>query len=190
MKKIGALFLVVMLLTGSAFAANNQFFLKIDGIEGTSRDSNHKGWIDVSSFSTSSKEDGKRKPKEIMTFKHEFDKTTLQFQQAMSNGTVFPECVVEICSLVNNRQKVIYILTLKNVVITNSTISTMEIDGMMSIVDTVELRADSLKWNADPPGGGVFPPTGDSTPLLTWFLLLAASCAILICVYRRGRSKA
>jgi type VI protein secretion system component Hcp len=87
-----ALLLISLFITSLVHAAG---YIKFDGIEGESRDSEHKGWIDLQSVSMGVSRDaasgmatGKRQHKPL-TITKEIDKSSPMLMRAKDNGTVF-----------------------------------------------------------------------------------------------------
>ncbi len=136
-------------------------YIKLDDIEGQSKDSAHKSWIDVLDFShesfqtVASAEQGK--VKEIagrgilgpVVFKHFVDDATPKIQCACMSGTVIKSAILHVCGLLNKKQEVFYELKLEKVVVTSAEIQADDItENSVSRhpVETVSLQANKIVW--------------------------------------------
>lgn len=179
MKKLRILLILLLQLTlivGSACAASKKY-LKLDGIEGNSKDPNHLHWIELLSFSQGSSEDpiGKQGVlSERFIFTHLLDKASPAIQQALTNSTVIPACTFDLGSKGNISYKITG---------TNARIKKAEVKvdpaegGSYQLIEVVEMLVENPKWSFDP--NSDLPETGDTAPLLLWALLATTSITTL-----------
>jgi type VI secretion system secreted protein Hcp len=102
-------------------------YVKIEGIEGESKDSKHKGWIDVMTCSygvsqSSSMQTGGgggvgKANFGAVTFSHRFDKSSPNLFQYCASGKHIPKVLVSVCKSGGGQEEYI-LLTLENVLIT------------------------------------------------------------------------
>lgn len=127
MKKIFMVLIVSLLLILPVNAAG---FIKFDGVDGESKDKEHKGWIDILSYGA-----GADKPEsgaagasrrrgsvvlEDFTFAKKVDKTTPILSEPICKGEAFKEVVVELCKPATGGDQHCYLkYEMKNVYITS-----------------------------------------------------------------------
>ena len=185
MKKFRILLILLLLLTlivGSASAAI-EHYLKLEGIEGYSKDPNHLHWIELLDFSYGSTEDPPGKQgvlTETFTFTHLVDKASLSIQQAFKNGTVIPTCTFDLGSKGNISYRI------KG---TNARIKNIKVksdptgDDSFQVIEIVEMLVENPKHSFDP--NSDLPGTGDTAPLLLWVLLAIVSVTTLFLLRKR-----
>jgi len=119
-----SIILGVGFLTGDAYAAG---FVKFDGIEGESTDQDHKGWINLLSFSeslstldesTTSRTRGDTTLEDVMMVK-ELDKSSTKLAEAILVGKTFPKVEIHWMS----DEGTYFSYELANVIITSYSIS-------------------------------------------------------------------
>lgn len=155
--KLKLILVVAMCATGfvalTATATGRDMYVKIDGIEGESTDTNHPRWIDVLGFSHGVVQTNlvigveSRGIFEPFTFKHLVDKATPKLQLACANGSTIKRVNLEVCRMVQNKQAAVYKVTLDNVKPIGSTVSTEELaDGSFRLVEEVRMLASKQTW--------------------------------------------
>ncbi|MDH5858724.1 Hcp family type VI secretion system effector [Lampropedia aestuarii] len=110
-------------------ASLQDFFIKIDGISGESKDSKHAGWIDVLSFSygvsqSSSSFTGGgagvgKANFDALVFEHYADKATPNLMQYCASGKHIGEVKLE-AAKVGDGSQVYFIITLTDAIITHA----------------------------------------------------------------------
>jgi type VI secretion system secreted protein Hcp len=113
--------------------AQSDYFLKIEGIEGESMDKDHKGWIDILSFThsihqPSAAATGSTRRRgaviiEDLTCSKELDKSSPKIQEAVCKGKVFPKVEIQLTRAGRGNKEPYYTYELKNVLITSFSIS-------------------------------------------------------------------
>jgi len=71
------------------------YFLKLGALQGESRDSRHKGWIDLEAFSWGQMTQGAGRGGDIWATKLT-DRTSMEIQDAWSSGRVFKTASIEV----------------------------------------------------------------------------------------------
>ena len=177
-RRILLLLLAVMLLfAGSAHASKHKFYIRLDGISGSSKDAGHAGWIDVRYFSHSSAVD--REHLGHIIFKHEVDIATPKIQQYCTDGTLIPNCELQVC---DSSGKWSYSFILTDIRVVRTKIDTTEEDGRIVLEEEVELVSKTIRLVANE-----VPKTGDSALPLLWCLLAAASAAAVFPLLKQKR---
>lgn len=109
-------------------ASHGAAFLRVDSVQGEATDANHKGWVEVYSFSfgvTHATNGGaagtsaaRVTPKEIVITKH-VDKSSAAFHLAYASGTHFKNAVIEMTKPSSDGHTVVYYrVTMTDVYIT------------------------------------------------------------------------
>lgn len=182
-KRLRVLLLLVMvlvLLAGNAFAAG--FYLKMDGIEGESKDPEHVGWIELLSFKHGPVGDEMK-----YTFKHIVDIATPSIQAACMNETTIPTCTIELYENVQGERQSIYQIVMTDVTVNSAIINIEDLGEDRLFVETVELIAKNSTWKYRSDGGDIpLPKTGDESPLLLWILLATGSITVLLLIRKRN----
>ena len=176
--KLKLILVAAMCATGfvalTATATGRDMYVKVDGIEGESTDTNHPIWIDVLGFSHGVVQTNlvigvqSRGIFEPFAFKHLVDKATPKLQQACAKGSTITQVQLEVCRMVQNKQTVVYKVILDNVKPIGSTVSTEELgDGSFRNVEEVRMLAGKQTWKvvtvkSDGTLGGAVEATFDS----------------------------
>ena len=141
----------------------NDFFIKIDGIDGESVDKSHGNWIECTYFqhgsaqpivagrSTDVSGRGHFIP---FTFSHLIDKATPKIQQFCMSGQKIAKVQFQVCRAVAGAQVPVYEITLENVKISSARVGNIEIDDEGTLGDdtsgvpteTVNLIAAKMTW--------------------------------------------
>lgn len=110
-------------------ASLQDFFIKIDGIEGESKDSKHKGWIDVLSFSYAVSQSSSaftgggvgvgKANFDALVFEHYADKATPNLLQYCASGKHVGEVKLE-AAKVGDGSQVYFTITLTDAIITHA----------------------------------------------------------------------
>lgn len=166
-RKVSVLLAVIMVMVGviasfsvSAFAAGynsktKDLYIKINGIEGESRDSKHDKWIEVLDFShgalvpvTEGKgEIAGRGVFENFVFRHKVDKATPRLQEACMKGSHIKDAEFQFCCEIGGKQEVAYKVVLQGIKIVAAHVETEELeDGDFRVVERVEIEADKMTW--------------------------------------------
>ena len=137
----------------SALSAQSNYFLKLDGIDGESLDKDHKGWSDISAFTSSfhlpdrgsagsSRRRGAAILEDISCVK-ELDKSSPKIQEALIMGKVIPKVEIHLTSSSNGMSQTYYSYELKNVMITSYNISGQSDVGLP--MDEFSLSYEEIK---------------------------------------------
>ena len=182
-KRLRVLLLLVMvlvLLAGNAFAAD--YYLKMDGITGESKDPEHVGWIELLSLTH-----GPVGAEMKYTFKHIVDIATPSIQAACMKETTIPTCTIEIYRNVQGKRQSIYQFVMTDVTVNSAIINIEDLGEDRLPVETVELIAKKSTWKYPLDGGDTpLPKTGDESPLFLWILLAAGSITVLLLSRKRN----
>ncbi|MCP3965297.1 MAG: type VI secretion system tube protein Hcp [Lentisphaerae bacterium] len=150
-------------------------YIKIDGIEGQSMNSDHKDWIDVTSFTCGANQetkkgssmqnagDGTMAP---LVFTHGLDKATAKLVQACMQGEPIASAEFHVCAMIGGKRVKIYEVKFKNVTIVETKLTTVAkgqnvaTDDRASLytasqsenkalepVEIVSLAANGIEWN-------------------------------------------
>ena len=158
------LFLAIVAVTVSCLALPasagmekvDSIYLKIDGIEGEARDSQHEKWIDVLDFShgssqsvqTGSPEVAGRGIFEPFVFTHIVDKATPRLQQRCMTGTWINSAELHVCRSIAGRQTVVYKVMLDGAKIVKADVRTETMpDGTTRLVEEVRLLVNKETWS-------------------------------------------
>ena len=137
------------------------FFIKIDGIDGQSADKNHGKWIEVTDFDFGSKQSvtlargadvagrGEFLP---FSFTHLVDKATPKLQQYCMNGQKVAKVEFNVCRAIASAQVVTLEVKLENVKIARAEIKTIRAaEGAdAEPVEEVDLVAGKITWKVTP----------------------------------------
>jgi type VI secretion system secreted protein Hcp len=114
---------------GSSMAANDAY-IKFDGVDGESRDGNHKGWCDLLSFDQSihtpdaatgaTRRRGGAVLEDFVVVKT-IDKASPKLAEAVCKGKVFPKVEIHVASGATTY----YVYELTNVRVTNYSVSSL-----------------------------------------------------------------
>ena len=137
------------------------FFLKIDGIDGQSADKNHGKWIEAIDFSLGSKQSvtlargadvAGRGEFEPFTFTHLVDKATPKLQQFCMNGQKVSKVEFHACRAIAGGQVVVFEVKLENVKIAKAVVKTaVAAEGAdREAVEEVDLVAGKMTWKVTP----------------------------------------
>ena len=141
----------------------NDFFIKIDGIDGESVDKSHGKWIECTGFDHGSEQpvvagrstDVSGRGHFIpFTFVHLIDKATPKIQQFCMSGQKVAKVQFQVCRAVAGAQVPVYEITLENVKISSARVGNIEIDDEGTLGDdtsgvpteTVNLVAAKMTW--------------------------------------------
>ena len=141
----------------------NDFFIKIDGIDGESVDKSHGKWIECTGFDHGSEQpvvagrstDVTGRGHFIQfTFTHLIDNETIKIQQFCRSGQKIAKVQFQVCRAVAGAQVPVYEITLENVKISSARVGNIEIDDEGTLGDdtsgvpteTVNLVADKMTW--------------------------------------------
>ncbi len=137
------------------------FFIKIDGIDGQSADKNHGKWIEVTDFDFGSKQSvtlargadvagrGEFLP---FSFTHLVDKATPKLQQFCMNGQKVAKVEFNVCRAIAGAQVVTLEVKLENVKIARAEIKTIRATEAADAepVEEVDLVAGKITWKVTP----------------------------------------
>lgn len=134
---------------------NKDIFLKIDGIEGESKDSKHDKWIDVLTFKhgsiqsvqTGSPDAAGRGIFEPFVFKHLVDKATPKLQEACMKGSHIKSAEVHFCRAIAGKQEVVYKVKFEGLKIVKAVVEVEDLaEGAFQLVETVQFLANKQTW--------------------------------------------
>lgn len=139
-------------------------FIKIDGVQGESRDAKHKDWIEVLSMgssvnqmaSVSSSSHGSKSAERAnfsdFSFTKALDKATPFIAFACASGQHFPKAVVEICRAGGTDKEVFMRYTLSDVLVTSYSVNGTGGggDGESIPTENVHLSYGKIEWNYIP----------------------------------------
>ena len=130
-------------------------FLKIDGIDGASRDSRHDKWIDVLSFSNGSMQSVQSGSPDVsgrgvfepFTFKHVVDPATPKLQESCMKGNYIAKASVEYCRMLAGKQVAVYTVSFEGLKIVKAHVEVEELpDGKFQLVETVQVLVNKTTW--------------------------------------------
>ena len=134
---------------------NKDIFLKIDGIEGESKDSKHEKWTDILDFShaaiqsiqTGSPDAAGRGVFEPVSFKHVVDKGTPKLQEACMKGSHIKVAELHFCRAINAKQEVVYKVKFEGIKIVKAEVTVEALpEGGFQLVETVHFLANKQTW--------------------------------------------
>ncbi len=137
------------------------FFIKLDGIDGQSADKNHGKWIEVIDFTHGSKQSvtlargadvAGRGEFEPFSFTHLVDKATPKLQQYCMNGQKVAKVEFQVCRAIAGAQVTVYEVKLENVKIAKATVKTaLAAEGAdREAIEEVDLVAGKITWKVTP----------------------------------------
>ena len=137
------------------------FFIKLDGIDGQSADKNHAKWIEVIDFSHGSKQSvtlargadvAGRGEFDAFSFTHLVDKATPKLQQYCMNGQKVSKVEFHVCRAIAGTQVVVYEVKMENVKIAKATVKASQVaEGADSeAIEEVDLVAGKMTWKVTP----------------------------------------
>lgn len=139
----------------------NDFFVKIEGIDGESSDKSHGKWIEAIDFSHGScqaiaagraTDVAGRGHFENFTFTHLLDKATPKIQQFCMSGQKIAKVQFQVCRAVAGVQVPVYEITLENVKIAKASVKTIVAETVNAVEDTklpvevVEMVVGKMTW--------------------------------------------
>ena len=137
--------------------AGYKIFMQVSGIAGESTDENHKGWIDLASFShglsnasAGSLSGGKVSHADFVVGKR-LDKSSLPINLKLNQGSHIPSVVVEFQTAVGVNKLVFYRVTMTDAVFTSKREAGTE--GDASISETCSLTYKKIVWEYWPIDG-------------------------------------
>ena len=139
--------LSAMTVTG----ANKDIYLRIDGIEGESKNASHDKWIDIIYFKHGAANSGQTGNGEFepVVFKHLVDKATPKLQEACMKGNNITTAQVDFCRAIAGKQSVVYSVKLEDIKVIKAEVEVVELeDGNYQLVETVELLVNKQTWTA------------------------------------------
>jgi type VI secretion system secreted protein Hcp len=109
-------------------------YIKFDGVDGESKDKDHKGWVDILSFSQAIHQPGggstgvaRRRGDVVLDdvrISKLLDKSSPKIAEAVCKGKVFPKVVIELTASYTDAGRVTYYkYELKNVLVTSYNVS-------------------------------------------------------------------
>ena len=140
MKKAALLFVLIS-TCNFMVAQNSHYFIKFEGIDGESKDSEHREWCDLESFNqqihikdntsrdsrTATRDSRIAKGKTISVVK-KIDKASPKIMESLTSGQRIPEVNIDVVRRSADRNKVYYQYELKEVFVTKYNIKTNESD--------------------------------------------------------------
>ncbi|MBI4751742.1 MAG: type VI secretion system tube protein Hcp [Acidobacteria bacterium] len=139
-------------------------FLKIDGIQGESRDEKHKEWIEILSYSKglsqtaafSSSSHGSKSAERAnfseFNITKALDKATPHLAFACASGQHYAKATIEICRAGGTSKQTFMRYTLQDVLITNYTVNGVGGggDGESIPTENIQLSYGKIEWNYIP----------------------------------------
>ncbi|WP_261641081.1 Hcp family type VI secretion system effector [Erwinia mallotivora] len=124
----------------------NSVFLKIDGLAGESKDSEHQGWTDIDTYSWGVRRKGEGSGAGVANYHHltvhcHVDKATAGALLYASNGSKIKKVEISACKAGGNQMEY-YRITLESVIIMEVLLSE---NGSMTDVE-YEFQADKVKF--------------------------------------------
>lgn len=132
----------------------NDLYLKVHGVNGESKDTNHPGWTHITSYNWGAQRKGRSKSPvhyRNLTVYSTIDKSTAAILQLASNGNQIKEVILSACKA-GGSQIEFYRITLQNVIVAEVLFNDM---GDMTSVE-YEFQADQIKlqyWEQNVTGG-------------------------------------
>lgn len=139
----------------SASTYSKDIYLKIDGIDGESKNSKHDRWIELLNFThgsmqsvqTGSPDVAGRGIYEPVVFKHIVDKATPILQEYCMKGNYIVSAQVDFCHAIAGKQEIIYSVKLEGVKVVKAEVEVEDLaDGNFQLVETVTLLANKQTW--------------------------------------------
>ena len=129
----------------SASADGVLIVMKVDGIKGESKDSNHKDWMDLESFGQAiqSTDVPSRNPKSVfedMLVTKELDKASPKLAEMAATGAVTPKVDIDFMASFGGYRQVFYAYELKNV-----QVSSYSIGGHGLPTEQITLNFEEIK---------------------------------------------
>lgn len=134
---------------------NKEIYMKIDGIDGDSKDSAHINWIELLDFSHGSVravQNGDsvtsgRGVFEPITIRHIVDKSTPKFQEACMKGSTVSTGQIDYCRTIASVQSVVYSIKLEGIKFVSAHVDVVEMDDEgFQVVETVQLLVNKMTW--------------------------------------------
>ncbi len=131
--------------TNLAVFSGEQYFLKIDGINGSSTEASHTNWIEIESFEFGISKpmvnnQATGKPAYEFSLTKRTDVSSLDIMASISNNTGFSQVVLEVTQTIKNKTVTVLKFTFSNVVF-----SKYEVDAdAKGIVEEIELKQQKL----------------------------------------------
>ncbi|MCQ2913848.1 MAG: type VI secretion system tube protein Hcp [Alphaproteobacteria bacterium] len=136
-------------------ASTKDIFLKIDQIDGESKDSIHSKWIDILDFShgaeqsimTGSPDAAGRGIFKPFTFKHLVDSATPKLQEACMKGSHIKDAKIDFCRAIGGKQVVTYSTKLEGIKIVKAIVKLEDLgEGNFQLVETVDMLVNKEIW--------------------------------------------
>ena len=188
-------------------------YLRLDGIEGESKNASHNKWIDILSITHGSAGSGQTGSSdttdagnyEPVVFKHLVDKATPKLQEACMKGARIGTAQVDYCSMSAGAQTVVYSVKMEGIKVIKAEVETEDLaDGSYRLVETVYLSVEKLTWEGAAAGTGIVPggktQTGKNDisdapsdngklllPIAIGTTAFAALAAVILCVVRKKK---
>lgn len=192
------LFTVASIPVSAATYYNKDIYLKIDGIEGESKDSKHDKWIDVLYFNhasvqsvqTGSPDAAGRGIFEPIVFKHVVDKATPKLHEACMKGNHFKSAELHYCRVIAGKQEIAYNVKFEGIKIVKAEVETETLeDGTVRLIETVSFLVNKQTWTQTAIGldnalGGSTEAVYDQSKKASMFdsnanLALTIACAVI-----------
>ena len=131
--------------TNLADFSGEQYFLKIDGINGSSTEANHTNWIEIESFEFGiskpmANNQATGKPAYEFSLTKRTDISSLDIMASISNNTGFSQVVLDVTQTIKNKTVTVLKFTFTNVIF-----SKYEVDAdAKGIVEEIELKQQKL----------------------------------------------
>jgi len=146
------LFLGCALLPGAASAAA---YLKIDGVDGESKDRDHDKWIDILSIkealsvpASTSVDGGRTRASAVLediVLSKEIDRTSPTLRDKLARGEVISTVMIELTSTYGEARQTYFKYELRNVLITSVSLSGTA-DSESVPVEELSLKYEEIKW--------------------------------------------
>ena len=135
-------------VTGIPTLSNyDRFYIKIDGNDGQSYDSQHNRWIDVLDFEFGSESGdlatGKSSSFKDLTFIHLVDRATPRLQSDCMKGSHIATATLHACRAINGKQEVVLAVKMDIVQVVSADVSVLD-DGR--VIETVKLSCEKMTW--------------------------------------------
>ncbi len=134
-----------------------EYYLKFDGIEGSSQSKTHSKYVDIVKFSTGSRRNvlnrlvsdvAGRGQFDLFTFVHSIDAATPKFHSACLTGNEIKFAELEVCNSANGQEKVYFYMKLEHIKIVRVKVITEGYDVPM---EKVELTVGKITWRTTLP---------------------------------------
>ncbi len=131
--------------TNLAVFSGEQYFLKIDGINGSSTEANHTNWIEIESFEFGISKpmvnnQASGKPAYEFSLTKRTDVSSLDIVSSISNNTGFSQVVLDVTQTIKNKTVTVLKFTFSNVVF-----SKFEVDAdAKGMIEEIELKQQKL----------------------------------------------